>query len=1068
MFRSMMSHNDIPTSFWGHALETVAFTLNCVSSKLVQKTPHEMWTRKRPNMSFKKVWGCEAYVKHQMSNKLEPKSQNVLLFDIPKKLRDTISTIPKRTKCLLLERETFLKKNFSRTNGMVEILNLKKFKNNKSMNQKLKKLLKVVEENSPDLETQPLRRSTREHHDPERYGFLVTTHGDIILVDQDEPKTYQEAVASPDSEKWFEVMRSEMDSMSENQVWTLVEPPEGVKPIGCKWVFKKKTDMDGNVQTYKGRLVAKAAFHDYEIWQMDVKTAFLNGKLEDDVYMTQPECFVTPEKAGKLHDPNIFALMETWISGEKADEVIRRHGSANSFRVEATRFPRGIWLLWKDNTRVDVLFVSDGWDSGGDFNAIVTVSERMGVQLEGMVYVIDLENSFVQHLPRLGSDHRPILFNTVVRQPRQNNVPFNYLAAWQSDDRLEVMNKETFGHIEKQKHRLLNRIMVVEKALESSSRQQLIDLELKLKRELSSFLDHEEALWFQRAWTQWINDRDRNTKLYHQTTKVKNRSKQFSMIRLDGGQWSNDADNIRKGVVRFFEHLFTGNGNAILSNCPRGRFENLSVTELDRLSSSILAEEVRVAIFDMGPLKVLRDDGINAMFYQRNWVVFGQSVIQFVRDCFPGDPVPSEINKTIFVLIPRWNEIRLSRHGPGVSRLFFADDLAIFAKAIVNQMEIIRDLLQQFCDALGHKVIATKTKIMFSKNTSSRIRSDIVGDFGYTEVQDLVRYLGVLLLHRHVKKATYDYIIEKVRSRFTGWSARSLSMVGRITLLKSVIQAIPTYSMQSTWLPISVCLEVEKLIRGFLWGHSVNHKGTNLINWDAMKEPLDKVRVLRAKHKWVGIVPHTLASGSCSRVWAAIHTCFAGGICAATPHPHLGADRIVWKETTNCTFTIKSSYRKINGVSSSVRNSCWRAVWDMEVPQRIHVFLWLAMHGNILTNAERQRRHLATDDMCSIHSSGYEDISHILRDCSMARMVWQHVTIVLLLCQRLPQGISDVVVCVYFAYLHISLIYDLTAEMEVPKNVFGSLMRSGFLCLCNGSIVVKIEIYNIRYARNNP
>ncbi|KAK9036842.1 hypothetical protein V6N11_021767 [Hibiscus sabdariffa] len=90
-------------------------------------------------------------------------------------------------------------------------------------------------------------------------------------------------------------MRSEMDSMSENQVWTLVEPPKGIKPIGCKWLFKKKTDMDGNVQAYKGRLVAKVvAFHDYEIWQMDVKTTFLNGKLEEDVYMTQPEGFVTP------------------------------------------------------------------------------------------------------------------------------------------------------------------------------------------------------------------------------------------------------------------------------------------------------------------------------------------------------------------------------------------------------------------------------------------------------------------------------------------------------------------------------------------------------------------------------------------------------------------------------------------------------------------------------------------------------------------------------------------------------------------------------------------------------
>ncbi len=95
----------------------------------------------------------------------------------------------------------------------------------------------------------------------------------------------------------------------------MVDPPEGIKPIGCKWVFKKKTDMEGNVQTYKGWLVAKgfkqvqgvdsdetfspvamvksiriflaiATYHDYEIWSMDVKTTFLNGKLHEDVYMT--------------------------------------------------------------------------------------------------------------------------------------------------------------------------------------------------------------------------------------------------------------------------------------------------------------------------------------------------------------------------------------------------------------------------------------------------------------------------------------------------------------------------------------------------------------------------------------------------------------------------------------------------------------------------------------------------------------------------------------------------------------------------------------------------------------
>ncbi|KAK8509013.1 hypothetical protein V6N12_016857 [Hibiscus sabdariffa] len=74
MVRSMMSHTDLPTSFWGYALETAAFTLNRVPSKSVQKTPHEMWTGRRPNMSFMRVWGCQAYIKHQMSTKLEPKS----------------------------------------------------------------------------------------------------------------------------------------------------------------------------------------------------------------------------------------------------------------------------------------------------------------------------------------------------------------------------------------------------------------------------------------------------------------------------------------------------------------------------------------------------------------------------------------------------------------------------------------------------------------------------------------------------------------------------------------------------------------------------------------------------------------------------------------------------------------------------------------------------------------------------------------------------------------------------------------------------------------------------------
>jgi hypothetical protein len=106
-----------------------------------------------------------------------------------------------------------------------------------------------------------------------------------------------------------------MESMRDNRVWNLVDPPDGVWAMECKWIFKKKTDADGNVHIYKARLVAKGfhqiqgvdydeifspvtmlksigillaivMYYDYKIWEMDVKIAFLNGNLSEDVYMT--------------------------------------------------------------------------------------------------------------------------------------------------------------------------------------------------------------------------------------------------------------------------------------------------------------------------------------------------------------------------------------------------------------------------------------------------------------------------------------------------------------------------------------------------------------------------------------------------------------------------------------------------------------------------------------------------------------------------------------------------------------------------------------------------------------
>lgn len=156
----------------------------------------------------------------------------------------------------------------------------------------------------------PLRRSQRERKSsiPNIYETYLLESD--IGINKD-PVSFLEAMNSVESEKWIDAMKEELKSMQENKVWEIVELPKDAKRVGCKWVFKTKRDSNGNIERYKARLVvdyketfspvskkdslciimALVAHYDLELHQMDVKTAFLNGSLEEEVYMDQPEGF---------------------------------------------------------------------------------------------------------------------------------------------------------------------------------------------------------------------------------------------------------------------------------------------------------------------------------------------------------------------------------------------------------------------------------------------------------------------------------------------------------------------------------------------------------------------------------------------------------------------------------------------------------------------------------------------------------------------------------------------------------------------------------------------------------
>ncbi|GJZ35132.1 zinc finger, CCHC-type containing protein, partial [Tanacetum coccineum] len=128
----------------------------------------------------------------------------------------------------------------------------------------------------------------------------------VLLNVEDAPKTYKEAITSRNSAFWKEAIDDEMDSLVSNNTWELSNLPPGSKAIGCRWVFRIKYHTDGSVQTFKARMLfALALIYNLPIHQMDVKTAFLNGDLDEEVFMKQPEGFCVAWIIDKFQHLNI-------------------------------------------------------------------------------------------------------------------------------------------------------------------------------------------------------------------------------------------------------------------------------------------------------------------------------------------------------------------------------------------------------------------------------------------------------------------------------------------------------------------------------------------------------------------------------------------------------------------------------------------------------------------------------------------------------------------------------------------------------------------------------------------
>ncbi|GJS90024.1 retrotransposon protein, putative, ty1-copia subclass [Tanacetum coccineum] len=193
----MMNLTTLPLSFWDYAIESATRILNMVPTKKVDKTPYELWYGKVPNLSYLKVWGCEALVKRDTLDKLQQRSVKCIFIGYTKEIMGYYFYFPPENKIVVASEIPIEVKGFE----------------------------------PPQEEEIPIRRSERSRRVPNRLCLNIEAE-EHSLGDLNEPTSYKAAMLDPESNKWLDAMNAKMQSMIDNNVWVLIDLPPNCKTVG--------------------------------------------------------------------------------------------------------------------------------------------------------------------------------------------------------------------------------------------------------------------------------------------------------------------------------------------------------------------------------------------------------------------------------------------------------------------------------------------------------------------------------------------------------------------------------------------------------------------------------------------------------------------------------------------------------------------------------------------------------------------------------------------------------------------------------------------------------------------
>lgn len=335
MARTNLIDSELPQYLWAEAVAHAVYTKNRIPHTFIKKTPFEVFYGKKPHIGSLKYFGQKAYI-HIPSearipgSKFQSRAQQAVLVGYSEKpgwyrfwngMKVSISRDykfpPEEDVIVLPTLGENGRKLHSDHFGDWNVL--KKNNETESPSSPEPSTSEIsprlsCPSSSPELSTSDIlpRRSCRQRNPPTRFDQ------EFCNIATDEPVSYNEAVTCPESKYWIDAINDELKSMEENEVWDIVQLPAGEKPVGCRWIFKKKLSVDGKILKYKARLVAQgfsqipgtdfqevfspvvryetiriliahAVHRNMVTRQMDIKTAFLNGELDCCIFMKIPE-----------------------------------------------------------------------------------------------------------------------------------------------------------------------------------------------------------------------------------------------------------------------------------------------------------------------------------------------------------------------------------------------------------------------------------------------------------------------------------------------------------------------------------------------------------------------------------------------------------------------------------------------------------------------------------------------------------------------------------------------------------------------------------------------------------